>query len=125
VKLLTDTHTLVWALSDPQRLGTKARNAVLKGEVSASAVNLWELCLKADKPGSLIDNPIAWWEKYVTGSGVPALSIRIPHILCLGRLPLFHKDPFDRILVAQAMVEKRILVTKDSTLSKYGVNVVW
>ena len=125
MKLLTDTHTLVWALSDPRRLSTKARTVLAQSEVTASVVNLWELCLKANKPGALIDNPADWWERYVTGKGISSLSVRVPHILRLGSLPEFHKDPFDRILVAQAMVEKLSLVTKDSTLSKYGISVVW
>ena len=125
LKVLTDTHTLVWALSDPGRLSAKARKALAESEVTASVVNLWELCLKAEKPGSLIHNPADWWQKYVTANGLPSLSVRVPHVLRLGTLPDLHKDPFDRILVAQAMVEKLSLVTKDSTLSKYGVDVIW
>jgi PIN domain nuclease of toxin-antitoxin system len=125
LKVLTDTHTLVWALSDPGRLSAKARKALAESEVTASVVNLWELCLKAEKPGSLIHNPAAWWQKYVTANGLPSLSVRVPHVLRLGTLPDLHKDPFDRILVAQAMVEKLSLVTKDSTLSRYGVDVIW
>jgi PIN domain nuclease of toxin-antitoxin system len=64
-----------------------------------------------------------WWEKYVTGSGIPSLSIQVAHLLRLGSLPDFHRDPFDRIPMAQAMVEKLTLVTKDSAREKYGAAI--
>jgi PIN domain nuclease of toxin-antitoxin system len=93
--------------------------------VTASVANLWELCLKAEKPEALLADPLRWWDKYITRLGVPALSIRAAHVIALGSLPPIHKDPFDRILVAQAKVEKIPLVTKDAHLSKYGISIIW
>jgi PIN domain nuclease of toxin-antitoxin system len=125
VKVLTDTHTLVWALSNPEALSSNAYAALQERSVTASVVNLWELVLKARKPGALVGDPLLWWEKYVIRSRIPALSIRTAHIRVLSGLPELHKDPFDRILVAQSLAEGLALVSKDDTLARYGVSVIW
>jgi PIN domain nuclease of toxin-antitoxin system len=125
VKVLTDTHTLVWALSEPEALGARARAALTESPFTASVANLWELVLKSRKPGALIADPLPWWEKYVVRSRIPALAIRTAHIRALAGLPELHKDPFDSILVAQALAEGLTLVSKDGILARYGAPVVW
>lgn len=125
MKVLTDTHTLVWALSTPEALGPQARAALAESPFTASVANLWELILKRDKAGALVTDPLAWWEKYVVGTGIPALAIRLDHIRALAALPEFHKDPFDRILVAQSIAEELTLVSKDAMLARYGMPVLW
>jgi PIN domain nuclease of toxin-antitoxin system len=125
VRVLTDTHSLVWALSDPATLSREARQVLTDSEVIASVANLWELCLKAQKRDALLANPLPWWDRYVVNSGIPALPIRANHVVALGSLPDIHKDPFDRILVAQSMIEKLPLVTRDVRLAKYGIQIIW
>jgi PIN domain nuclease of toxin-antitoxin system len=125
LKVLTDTHTLVWALADPDALGAGARAALADSPFTASVANLWELVLKARKPGTLDADPLPWWDKYVVRAGIPALAIRAAHIRKLAVLPELHKDPFDRILVAQALAEGLTLATKDTMLARYGAPVVW
>ena len=125
MKVLTDTHTLVCALSEPEALGAEARAALAKSPFTASVANLWELVLKSRQPGALIAAPLPWWEKYVVRARIPALSIRTAHIRALAGLPELHKDPFDRILVAQALAEGLTLATKDAVLARYGAPVVW
>jgi len=125
VKVLTDTHTLVWALSAPEALGAQARTALTESPFTASVANLWELLLKSRKPGALIADPLPWWDKYVMRARIPTLAIRTAHIRALAGLPELHKDPFDRILVAQAVAEGLTLATKDAMLAHYGVPVVW
>ena len=125
MKVLTDTHTLVWALSEPEALGAQARTALTESPFTASVVNLWELVLKSRKAGALIAEPLPWWEKYVIRARIPALAIRVAHIRALAGLPEFHKDPFDRLLVAQALSEGLTLATKDAVLKRYGALVVW
>ena len=125
MKVLTDTHTLVWALSEPEALGAQAHAALAESPFTASVVNLWELVLKSRRPGALIADPLPWWEKYVVRARIPALSIRTAHIRVLASLPELHKDPFDRILVAQALAEGLTLATKDAALAGYGAPVVW
>ena len=125
MKVLTDTHSLVWALAAPEALGAAARAALAGSPFTASVANLWELVLKSRKPGALVADPLPWWQNYVTYPRIPTLAIRIAHIRTLAGLPDFHKDPFDRILVAQALAEGLTLATKDAMLARYGAPVVW
>jgi PIN domain nuclease of toxin-antitoxin system len=125
VKVLTNTHTLVWALSNPEALGAEARAALARSPFTASVANLWELVLKARSRGALVADPLPWWEKYVARMRIPTLAIRTAHIRALAGLPDFHQDPFDRILVAQALAEGLTLATKDAILGRYGAPVVW
>ncbi len=125
VKVLTDTHTLVWALSAPEELGVGAREALAQLPFTASVANFWELVLKARKPGALVADPIPWWRRFVVGARIPALPIRAAHIGALAALPDHHKDPFDRVLVAQALTEGLVIATKDEVLGRYGVQIVW
>lgn len=94
-------------------------------QVLASVVNLWELILKKDKAGALITEPVPWWERYVVRTGVTVLGIRPAHLMMLDKLPGFHKDPFDRMLVAQALVEKASLLSRDRALSAYNIDLIW
>jgi PIN domain nuclease of toxin-antitoxin system len=125
VKVLTDTHSLVWALSNPKLLSKAARKVLAEANVSASVANLWELCLKAHRKEAMLLAPLPWWERYVVTSGIEAIPIRAAHVMALGSLADIHKDPFDRILVAQSLVERMPLVTKDSHLAKYGIEIIW
>jgi PIN domain nuclease of toxin-antitoxin system len=125
VRVLTDTHTLVWALSRPEELGSMAREALTASPFTASVVNFWELVLKAQKPGALLADPLPWWDRYVAASHIPTLAIRTEHIRALSGLPDIHKDPFDRMLVAQALAENLVLLTRDKVLGEYGIPVIW
>jgi PIN domain nuclease of toxin-antitoxin system len=125
LKVLADTHALVWALTDPQSLSSKARQALSQAEVNVSVASLWELILKKGKPGALLADPLLWWEKYIVKGGITTLTIRTAHVMAVGHLPDIHRDPFDRILVAQSQVEGMPLVSKDENLRRYGVPVVW
>ncbi len=125
MKVLTDTHTLVWALTGVEPLGAAVRAALAGSPFTASVANLWELVLKSRRTGALMADPLPWWEKYVIGARIPTLAIRTNHIRKLAVLPDLHKDPFDRILVAQAVAEGLTLATKDATLARYGVPVIW
>ena len=125
MKVLTDTHALVWALSESTRLSTVARELISSSEVIASVANLWELILKAGRKGSLIGDPIPWWEKYVVQSGIQVLPIRSAHVIALVQLPPLHSDPFDRILIAQATHEGCLLASCDAQIARYGDLVRW
>lgn len=125
MRVLTDTHTLVWALTGSESLGGAARDALAGSPFTASVANLWELVLKSRRPGVLLRDPIAWWEKYVDGQRIPALAIRTRHIRELAALPDLHRDPFDRILAAQALAEGLTLATRDPIFAGYRVPVVW
>ncbi len=125
MRVLADTHTLVWALSDPDSLSAVARKVLTESEVAASVASLWELVVKTGKKDALLSDPIAWWEKHIVKTKVQTLNIETAHVLTLGRLTDIHKDPFDRILVAQSIAENFPLVSKDKLLERYGVEVIW
>src|SRR5260370_34976413 len=80
VKVLTDTHTLVWALTGPEPLGAAARAALAGSPFTASVANPCELVPKPRKPGALVADPLPWWEKYVIAPRIPTLAIRTAHI---------------------------------------------
>jgi PIN domain nuclease of toxin-antitoxin system len=125
VRILADTHTLVWALETPELLSKAARSAMDDSEVTASVASLWELSLKCRKKDALVTDPLSWWRKYVTATGVPTLPIRISDVIALSSLPDIHKDPFDRIIVAQTVSEGIPLITKDAHLAMYGITTIW
>lgn len=125
MKVLTDTHTLVWALSRPELLSKRARQALSESQVTASVANLWELALKKDRPAALVADPFEWWTRFVVRNRIPALSIRPKHVRALEHLANVHQDPFDRILVAQTLTEGVSLISKDARLKQYGIPLIW
>ena len=81
--------------------------------------------MKKDRTTALLTDPLPWWDKYVVRAGVQTRGIRLCHVIALGQLPELHRDPFDRILIAQSMVEKTTLVSKDTNLKQYGIAIAW
>jgi PIN domain nuclease of toxin-antitoxin system len=129
VRLLLDTHALIWLVHAPERLSTAATAAVTAegAEVHASHVSLWEMAIKRGngKLGEL-DRPAAdWFEHFVPRSGLRPLPIAATHLGAVEHLPLLHRDPFDRLLVVQAQHERLELVTADPLVAQYTVDVVW
>jgi PIN domain nuclease of toxin-antitoxin system len=125
VRVLADTHALVWAVSSPELLSGAALAAFQNEEIVASVASLWELSLKSGKKNALLADPIRWWRKYVIDQGVFTLPIRTADVIALSSLAEIHKDPFDRILVAQSLSEGIPLVTRDEHLALYGIPTVW
>jgi PIN domain nuclease of toxin-antitoxin system len=122
---LLDTHTLVWAVAAPEYLPKKLRGIVQSGDTKVSVVSYWELMLKKGRPNSLVLDPANWWERYVTRASLEVLPIRVAHVDRLDDLPELHRDPFDRMLIAQALAEGLTLATKDSLLTRYAVPIIW
>jgi PIN domain nuclease of toxin-antitoxin system len=121
---LLDTHVLLWAVAAPHRLKLQVRALVESRRYAASVASLWELLNKKDKPDAPVKDPVAWWNEYVVGPQTRVLAIQAPHVSYLDRLPWLHRDPYDRILIAQAMVEKMVLVTSDDHILKYSVETL-
>jgi PIN domain nuclease of toxin-antitoxin system len=122
---LLDTHALIWSISAPEKLSRKARRIVESGAVKASVVSYWELILKRSSPRALVTEPVTWWEQFVNRSAVEVLPLRVAHITELDGLTQLHRDPFDRVLLAQAIAENLSLLSRDSELGRYGAKVVW
>lgn len=121
MKLLLDTHVLLWWLGNNRRLTAKARRTIADpgAMIHVSAVSLWEAAIKRAL-GRLRFESAELLDAISTG-GFQALPITARHALAAGDLPRHHEDPFDRMLVAQAQAEGLTLVTHDSALEAYSV----
>jgi PIN domain nuclease of toxin-antitoxin system len=118
VRVLLDTHLLLWALSSPSKLSRKARQRIDSSEVYASAASIWEISIKCSL-GKLNANP-ADVLAGVEPAGFNHLKIIGEHAAKVVELTPIHKDPFDRLLLAQAWIEPMILLTNDDVLRRYG-----
>lgn len=130
MRLLLDSHVLLWATSDPEQLSGKAHDLIedTGNECVVSTATCWELLLKQQAGKIHFDEPVtAWIERYARTMMLQILPITLAHVKAMVHLPLRknHKDPFDRLLVAQAIAEGCKLVTKDRKLEDYGVEVIW
>jgi PIN domain nuclease of toxin-antitoxin system len=118
VRILLDTHLLLWALSQPSKLSPATRKQIIAAEVYVSAASIWEISIKsalgklAAKAGDVLAG--------VEPAGFSMLPITGEHAAKVAELPMLHKDPFDRMLVAQASVEPMLLLTNDEALRGYG-----
>ena len=122
---LLDTNALIWALADPDRLTTSANRAIRKGPNVLSVASYWEVVIKSQKGTLRIADPVAWWNRTLEQLTADVLSILPPHITAMTSLPQIHKDPFDRILIAQTAAEGLTLVTGDEAILKYPVRTLW
>lgn len=123
MKLLLDTHAAIWWLAGDARLSNRARRAITRAGASAavSAASAWEASIKR-AAGRLRGPELV---SAMTAAGFPFLGIDEHHAKLAGELPLLHRDPFDRMLVAQATIEQLVIVTADRCIPRYGVPVVW
>ena len=125
MRLLVDTHLLLWAAAKSRRLPKEARRMLEDpaNEIRFSAASLWEIVIKAAlrKPDFKVD--VALLRPALAEMGFVELPISGVHAERLGSLPPIHKDPFDRMLVAQSLAEPLVLVTNDGVLAGYGEGV--
>jgi PIN domain nuclease of toxin-antitoxin system len=117
---LLDTSTALFALAEPDKLTAAARRAVLAGPNLLSVVSYWEVMLKSMKGTLEVGDPRAWWFDALEQLAAMPLVLRPQHIAAIYGLPPIHKDPFDRVLIAQAAVEGLALVTVDEKIAQYA-----
>ena len=124
LKLLLDTHAALWLATGHEGLGPDLRKAIAgaAGGVFISMASLWELKIKANLGKLRIPPDLA---EGLEESGIILLSIGLRHLSALDGMPFHHKDPFDRMLIAQARVEGMTLVTADRMIRHYDVPVLW
>lgn len=125
MRILLDTHALIWALSSPRTLTAKARAGIRDPDnvVFASAASTWEIAIKAAL--GKIDADLDEVSSGIEETGFRPLPISIAHTRRVRELPDLHRDPFDRILVAQAMEEGLTIVTNDPILPGYPAPILW
>jgi len=121
LKLLLDTHLLLWAAGDPDRLSADARGLIseVENELFFSAASLWEIAIKSGLGRDDFQADARLLRRGLLDNGYSELPIGSEHAVAIDSLPPTHKDPFDRILVAQAMVEGITLLTSDSLMAQY------
>ena len=117
---LLDTCTALLALAHPEQLSAAARRAVLRGPNFLSVVTYWEVMLKSQNGTLQVGDPRAWWPDALEELAAAALVLRPRHVAGIYALPPIHKDPFDRILIAQAASEGLALVTADNEIRHYA-----
>ncbi len=128
MRALLDTHVLLFAVYEPQRLGPKARQLLLNRDARLywSVASSWEIAIKVALGKLRLDGPVreVLSEELLRG-GYTLLPIDHAHVLAVADLPRLHGDPFDRLLVAQALHDGLPIVSGDGHLAGYGVEVIW
>jgi PIN domain nuclease of toxin-antitoxin system len=128
MRLLLDTCTFLWAVDEQTHLSEQARAAIVDpdNEIYLSAVSAWEIALKQGMGNLILSEPaVRYVPQYRDALGITGLSLDEESALQVGQLPTPHKDPFDRMLVCQALVHGLAVVTPDLQIARYPVRVVW
>lgn len=127
MRLLLDTHVLLWAAFSPARIPMQVHTAMNSpdNQLYLSVASLWEIGIKNAllKPGFIVDANVL--RRTALDNGYEELIINSQHVMAINDLPPLHKDPFDRLLIAQAHSEGMLLVTADTWISQYPISTLW
>lgn len=128
MKLLSDTHSFIWSFSNTKKLSATAAREFKNpaNQIFLSVASVWEMQIKIALGKMVFKDTL---ENIINEqqnvNGIQILPVQLVHALYLENLPPHHKDPFDRLLISQAMVENMTLVSADANFSKYQVNLLW
>ena len=127
MRLLLDTHAFLWFMAGDARLSGAARRAIetSDGEWWLSTASIWEMAIKSSLRRLMLPAHASDYIADKVRRGLQILAIDWPVAAAVERLPFHHRDPFDRLIIAQAQAERLDVVTKDKVFRKYGVKVVW
>lgn len=128
MRLLLDTHTLLWWVADEARLSRRALAAIATpgNECLVSAATAWELAIKVSLGKLSVDGELPrFLSEQLAVNRFRALPVEVAHAVRVAQLPFHHRDPFDRLLAAQALEEGAAVVSADAVFSRYGVKRVW
>jgi PIN domain nuclease of toxin-antitoxin system len=124
--VLLDTHAFLWWCEDSPELSKKARKTIAERACLLSDASIWEMAIKVSL--GKLKMPAAF-ERYITeqmyANGFSEMEIRFRHIAACAKLPWHHRDPFDRMLIAQAIGEDVAIVSRDAVFAEYGVQRIW
>jgi PIN domain nuclease of toxin-antitoxin system len=128
MRLLLDTHSFLWFIDGSSQLSTRARQLIedMANERFLSVASLWEIAIKTSVGKLSLGQPFAALIPHqLSINGIALLGITIRHATAVADLPLHHRDPFDRMLAAQAQVEQLLIVSGDPAFDAYGVTRLW
>jgi PIN domain nuclease of toxin-antitoxin system len=126
VRQLLDTHTFLWFVMGNPRITTKLRAQIEDNENLISIVSVWEIAIKYSIGKLNLELPFNdFIDQQIIPNGIQLLDIKLEHLEVFATLTLHHRDPFDRLIIAQAMVEDIVLISADSVFSLYPVQIMW
>jgi len=128
MKFLLDTHTFLWWIMNDSQLSKSVIEIMQDGgnQILISAASGWEIAIKYHKGRlTLPETPEKFVTEQISANAFQPLPIFMPHVLRVASLPQHHQDPFDRLLIAQSMHEQAPILTSDSKITEYAVDVVW
>ncbi|KPA14791.1 twitching motility protein PilT [Candidatus Magnetomorum sp. HK-1] len=127
MKILIDTHTLLWFLSNDVKLSEKAKKIIenSKNDVFVSIASFWEISIKLSLSKLVLDIPFELLFVESENLGIQILQIKKEHLIYLTKLPFFHKDPFDRIIICQGIIEDTAIISIDEKFDEYKVERIW
>jgi len=130
LRLLLDTHALLWFLLNDPKLSAEANRLImdLRNEVLVSPASYWEIAIKISRGKYVLDVDEdfgTFMDREIQRNLLKVLPISVPHVGCVAKLPFHHQDPFDRLLIAQAMVEQVPVLSTDRAFDLYRVQRIW
>ena len=125
MKQLLDTHTFIWFVMGNPRISTEVRTQIENNENLLSIASVWEMAIKYSSGKLSFGVPFEVFIQQISNNGIDLLEIRTAHIKVVATLPLHHRDPFDRLLIAQAMVKQIPILSADSAFDAYSIQRLW
>ena len=126
MRQLLDTHTLIWFVTGNSRINEKVRSRIENNDNLISIASLWEIAIKSNIGRLDLELSIEQLiEEQIVANGIEILNINTQHIAVVANLPLHHRDPFDRLIIAQSMVEQLPIVGVDKAFDSYAVRRLW
>ena len=127
MKLLLDTHTFLWFIDDTPMLSVRGKTLLeAENDLLLSVGSLWEIAVKLRLGKLTVAMPTeVLMTEHVTVNNIEVLPISVPHLIQVSTLPLHHRDPFDRLIIAQAIVEKIPIVSADPAFDAYPIERLW
>ena len=124
---LLDTHTLIWFLNGDEKLSDKAKSAIedTKNSKIVSIASIWEIAIKLSIEKFKFTKGFKHFLDMVEDNGFEILPITFEHAIELSTLEFIHRDPFDRLLISQCIVDKLIIITKDINIKRYKIKTIW
>jgi PIN domain nuclease of toxin-antitoxin system len=124
---LLDTHTLIWFLSGDENLSDKSKEVIenLENSNFISIASIWELAIKISLDKFKFEKGFKKFLELIDENGFEVIPISFEHAIRLARLEFIHRDPFDRLIVVQAMTDNLTVITKDENMTKYEIKTLW